>query len=409
MSDNERIGVLVMAYGTPASVDDIEPYYTHIRRGRPAPPELLEELIGRYAAIGGISPLAARTEAQRAAIETALEAIAPGRYQVVLGQKHATPFIEDAVEALAADGITTTVGLVLAPHYSGFSVGQYQGRAAEAGAAHGMTHHAIDSWHLDPAYVDFLTDAVTAADATLPDDRKVLFTAHSLPERVLADDPYPEQLRQSAAAVGERLGLDPGSDWSIAWQSAGRTPRHVARPRHPRRAARTRFHQGHRRCAGVRPGVRGRPPRGAVRPRHRGRRPGRGTGPGVCPHPLAQRRPHRDGGTGGPHPRCRQLTTSPGPGARAQPVGTVVVIGAGITGLAAAHRLHADHPGLNVVVLEASAGRGLSPTEPFDNVALDCAADAFLARVPEAVALCRRTRHRRPTRTSRHRVGAGAG
>lgn len=224
MSDNERIGVLVMAYGTPASVDDIEPYYTHIRRGRPAPPELLEELIGRYAAIGGISPLAARTEAQRAAIETALEAIAPGRYQVVLGQKHATPFIEDAVEALAADGITTTVGLVLAPHYSGFSVGQYQGRAAEAGAAHGMTHHAIDSWHLDPAYVDFLTDAVTAADATLPDDRKVLFTAHSLPERVLADDPYPEQLRQSAAAVGERLGLDPRSDWSIAWQSAGRTP-----------------------------------------------------------------------------------------------------------------------------------------------------------------------------------------
>lgn len=224
MSDNERIGVLVMAYGTPASVDDIEPYYTHIRRGRPAPPELLEELIGRYAAIGGISPLAARTEAQRAAIETALEAIAPGRYQVVLGQKHATPFIEDAVEALAADGITTTVGLVLAPHYSGFSVGQYQGRAAEAGAAYGITHHAIDSWHLDPAYVDFLTDAVTAADATLPDDRKVLFTAHSLPERVLADDPYPEQLRQSAAAVGERLGLDPGSDWSIAWQSAGRTP-----------------------------------------------------------------------------------------------------------------------------------------------------------------------------------------
>jgi ferrochelatase len=224
MSDNERIGVLVMAYGTPASVDDIEPYYTHIRRGRPAPPELLEELIGRYAAIGGISPLAARTEAQRAAIETALEAIAPGRYQVVLGQKHATPFIEDAVEELAAAGITTTVGLVLAPHYSGFSVGQYQGRAAEAGKAHGITHHAIDSWHLDPAYVDFLTDAVTAADATLPDNRKVLFTAHSLPERVLADDPYPEQLRQSAAAVGDRLGLDPWSDWSIAWQSAGRTP-----------------------------------------------------------------------------------------------------------------------------------------------------------------------------------------
>lgn len=218
------IGVLVMAYGTPASVEDIEPYYTHIRRGRPAPPELLAELVDRYAAIGGISPLAARTEAQRAAIESALDALDPGRYRVVLGQKHAAPFIEDAVADLAAEGITTTVGLVLAPHYSGFSVGQYQSRAAEAGAAAGITHHAIDSWHLDPAYVDFLTDAVAEADASLPDNRKVVFTAHSLPERVLADDPYPDQLRASAEAVADRLGLDAWSDWSIAWQSAGRTP-----------------------------------------------------------------------------------------------------------------------------------------------------------------------------------------
>ncbi len=218
------VGVLVMAYGTPASVEDIETYYTHIRRGRPAPPELLAELVDRYAAIGGISPLAARTEAQRAAIESALEALEPGRYRVVLGQKHAAPFIEDAVADLAADGFTTTVGLVLAPHYSGFSVGQYQSRAAEAGAAAGITHHAIDSWHLDPAYVDFLTDAVAEADASLPERRKVVFTAHSLPERVLADDPYPDQLRASAEVVAGRLGLDAWSDWSIAWQSAGRTP-----------------------------------------------------------------------------------------------------------------------------------------------------------------------------------------
>lgn len=224
MTTQPPIGVLVMAYGTPASVDDIEPYYTHIRRGRPAPPELLAELVDRYAAIGGISPLAARTEAQRAAVERHLDELAPGRYRVVLGQKHAAPFVEDAVADLAAGGVTTTVGLVLAPHYSGFSVGQYQSRAAEAAAAHGITHHAIDSWHLEPAYVDFLTTAVADADAGLPANRKVLFTAHSLPERVLADDPYPEQLRQSAAAVAERLDLDPWSVWSIAWQSAGRTP-----------------------------------------------------------------------------------------------------------------------------------------------------------------------------------------
>jgi len=224
MTSNTPVGVLVMAYGTPKSVEDIEGYYTHIRRGKPAPPELLEELIERYAAIGGISPLAERTEAQRGAIERALEELAPGRYRVVLGQKHAEPFIEDAVATLASEGITTSVGLVLAPHYSGFSVGQYQGRAAEAGAAVGITHHAIDSWHLEPAYVDFLTTAVNDAAASLPERHKVLFTAHSLPERVLADDPYPDQLRASATAVAERIGIDPWSGWSIAWQSAGRTP-----------------------------------------------------------------------------------------------------------------------------------------------------------------------------------------
>jgi len=224
MTSNTPVGVLVMAYGTPKSVEDIEGYYTHIRRGTPAPPELLEELIERYAAIGGISPLAERTEAQRAAIERALEELAPGRYRVVLGQKHAEPFIEDAVATLASEGITTSVGLVLAPHYSGFSVGQYQARAAEAGAAAGITHHAIDSWHLDPAYVDFLTTAVEDAAAGLPERHKVLFTAHSLPERVLADDPYPDQLRASATAVAERVGIDPWAGWSIAWQSAGRTP-----------------------------------------------------------------------------------------------------------------------------------------------------------------------------------------
>lgn len=218
------IGVVVMAYGTPRTPADIEPYYTHIRRGRPPEPAQLAELTARYEALGGVSPLAQRTEAQRAAIAAALEARAPGAYRVVLGQKHAEPFIEDAVATLAAEGVTTTVGLVLAPHYSGFSVGEYQRRAAEAAGAVGITHLAIDSWHLEPAYLDFLTDAVTEARAGLPADHKVLFTAHSLPERVLAGDPYPEQLRESAAVVAERVGLDRWAGWSLCWQSAGRTP-----------------------------------------------------------------------------------------------------------------------------------------------------------------------------------------
>jgi ferrochelatase len=220
-NDQSRLGLIVMAYGTPRSPAEIEPYYLHIRRGRPPTPEQLAELIMRYDAIGGISPLAQRTEAQRYALEAALEAEMPGRWRVVLGQKHAAPFIEDAVAELAAEGITEAVGLVLAPHFSGFSVGQYQSRAVEAGVEPGLTMHGIEHWHLADAYLDFLTVAVAEARIGQPERHKVLFTAHSLPERVLVDDPYPDELEQSASAVADRLGL---ADWGLAWQSAGRTP-----------------------------------------------------------------------------------------------------------------------------------------------------------------------------------------
>jgi ferrochelatase len=213
-----------MAYGTPASLADVEAYYTHIRRGNAPTAEQLADLTRRYDAIGGTSPLAERTEAQRAAIEAALEARMPGRCRVVLGQKHAAPFIEDAVTTLADEGVDAVVGLVLAPHFSRFSVGQYQERLATAATARGMAVGAIDSWHLEPTYVSFLADAVRDALAPMPERTKVLFTAHSLPERALVDDPYPDQLRASASAVAEVIGLDRWAGWSIAWQSAGRTP-----------------------------------------------------------------------------------------------------------------------------------------------------------------------------------------
>jgi protoporphyrin/coproporphyrin ferrochelatase len=218
------LGVVVMAYGTPASVADIEAYYTHIRRGRPPEPAQLAELTARYEAIGGTSPLAARTEAQRLALADALQARRPGGTRVVLGQKHAVPFIEDAVAALADDGVERVVGLVLAPHFSRFSVGEYQSRLAAAAAEHGMTSAGVESWHLEPSYLGFLSGAVEEGLRALPERTKVLFTAHSLPERVLAGDPYPEQLRQSAAAVAGMVGLDRWAGWSLCWQSAGRTP-----------------------------------------------------------------------------------------------------------------------------------------------------------------------------------------
>jgi ferrochelatase len=213
-----------MAYGTPRTPADVEAYYTHIRRGRPPEPKQLADLVARYDAIGGISPLAERTEGQRAALATALAERTSEPFTVVLGQKHAAPFIEDAIASLADQGVDRVVGLVLAPHYSASSVGQYHDRAREVAAGRGVTYAGIDSWHLEPAYVDFLATAVADARATLPAAHKVLFTAHSLPERALVDDPYPDQLRESAAAVAGRVGMLPWPDWALAWQSAGRTP-----------------------------------------------------------------------------------------------------------------------------------------------------------------------------------------
>jgi ferrochelatase len=218
------LGLLVMAYGTPASPADVEAYYTHIRRGHPPTPDQLADLTGRYQAIGGTSTLAARTEAQRAALAAALDTAEPGRWTVALGQKHAPPFIEDGVATLADAGVTGIVGLVLAPHFARASVGEYQERLREAATDRGVTVAAIDSWHLEPTYVAFLTAAVQDGLRELPVRTKVLFTAHSLPERALVDDPYPDQLRESAAAAAAAAGLDRWAGWSLAWQSAGRTP-----------------------------------------------------------------------------------------------------------------------------------------------------------------------------------------
>jgi ferrochelatase len=224
LSVPERNGVLVMAYGTPATLDDVEAYYTHVRRGRPPTPELLADLQRRYEAIGGTSPLLEVTRAQAAGLEAALG----DGWVVELGMKHAPPFIEEGMAALAGRGIRRAVGLVLAPHYSALSVGEYAARASTAEAvAGGRTDLVmVGSWHLAPGYVDLLAERVTEALPSLvvtdPDRVEVVFTAHSLPARVLeAGDRYPDQLRETAQAVAERAAL---VRWSLAWQSAGRTP-----------------------------------------------------------------------------------------------------------------------------------------------------------------------------------------
>ncbi|MDP8937306.1 MAG: ferrochelatase [Actinomycetota bacterium] len=222
LADAPPVGVLLMAYGTPATPDDVEAYYTHVRRGRPPTSELLADLRRRYDAIGGTSPLRQRTEAQVAGLQAALG----DGFPVQLGMKHSAPFVEDGVAALAQAGVPGAVGLVLAPHYSALSVGEYVERARTVAAAGGgpeMTF--VESWHLEPGYLDLLAGFVADAVRRLGPDADpvhVLFTAHSLPARILeAGDPYPDQVRETAEAVAGRARLE---RWSVAWQSAGRTP-----------------------------------------------------------------------------------------------------------------------------------------------------------------------------------------
>jgi ferrochelatase len=221
------VGVVVMSYGTPAGPEDVEAYYTHVRRGRPPTPELLADLVRRYEAIGGVSPLAGRTRAQASVLTAALEHRAPGRFRVEVGYKHASPFLEEAVEALVGRGVERLVALVLAPHYSVGSVGEYLARVrSRAGElAPELPVAAVDDWHLEPTYLAFLAAEVRRCLAELPEATKVLFSAHSLPERVVAGgDPYAGQVRETGAAVAAELGLSPWADWAVAWQSAGRTP-----------------------------------------------------------------------------------------------------------------------------------------------------------------------------------------
>ena len=218
-------GVVVMAYGSPAGPDELEAYYTDIRRGRPPTPEQLTELRARYDAIGGISPLAQRARAQVAALQEALDEQAPGRYRCALGPKHAPPMIEDAVAELAAAGVDGLVGIVLAPHYSALSVQQYLDRVDAAAAAARLGAVAgIPSWFDDEGWVDAQAGRVRDALSRLGEARQVevLFTAHSLPARILdTSDPYPEQLAESAETIARRAGVE---RWRLAWQSAGRTP-----------------------------------------------------------------------------------------------------------------------------------------------------------------------------------------
>jgi ferrochelatase len=221
---SDTLGVLVMAYGTPASRAEVEPYYTRIRHGRAPTEEQLADLVRRYDAIGGTSPLAERTEAQVDGIAAALEELAPGRFAVRFGAKYTEPSIEAAAAELRESGVSEVVALALTPHYSSMGTGEYLARAAAA-LGDTVVVHPIRQWFDAEGFAELMAQRVRDALGSLGEAERdtalVLFTAHSLPARILeAGDPYPDQLAATAASIAAAADLD---SFEVAWQSAGRT------------------------------------------------------------------------------------------------------------------------------------------------------------------------------------------
>jgi ferrochelatase len=202
--------VVLMAYGSPERLADVPAYYADIRGGRPVAPEHLADLVERYRRLGieSSSPLNAITEQTRAALERELG------LPVFTGMKHWTPRIADAAEAALAGGADTVVGLVLAPHYSALSIQGYRDQLAQALAGRAELRF-VDSWHDDPAFIEVLADKVRGSEA------HVVFTAHSLPQRILeTGDPYTEQLHETSHLIAERAAL---RDWTFSYQSESPT------------------------------------------------------------------------------------------------------------------------------------------------------------------------------------------
>lgn len=221
------VGVLVMAHGTPATPADIGAFYTRIRRGRPPSAEQLAELVGRYEAIGGLSPLNERTRAQVAGLATQLETLAPGRFRVAYGAKHAPPFLEEAARQLAATKPSGVVGLVLTPQRAARGSAEYHERAAAAlgDVAPGLPFAAVERFYDAPGLAELWAARVSDNISRAGADPVVVFSAHSVPDTPGGDaGAYRDEVERTAALVAEAAALeDRHVRWLVAFQSAGRT------------------------------------------------------------------------------------------------------------------------------------------------------------------------------------------
>jgi ferrochelatase len=217
------VALLIMHYGTPSSLEQVPAYYTHIRHGRPPAPEDLEDLISRYKAIGGPSPLAQISTQQAELVLEGVRELGVDA-KLYIGAKHASPFIADAVHQIAKDGFDRVIALVLAPHYSTFSVAAYRkaALAARDEARPSMQIDFVERWGELPEFIDALSERVKKQmEGWDPAETLVIFSAHSLPQRIMAEgDPYVEELHETSRLVAEAASVP---NWKFAFQSASKT------------------------------------------------------------------------------------------------------------------------------------------------------------------------------------------
>jgi ferrochelatase len=216
-----RIGVLVMAYGGPGSLEEVEPYLRDVRGYRETPADVVAEVRERYAKIGGRSPILERTTGQAEALGSALRNGPGVTFEPIVGMRHWHPYIGDALARLAERGVTRAVGLVMAPHYSRLSIGAYYREIEEARS--GVTVRPIESWYRLPGYLDAVADRIRNGLSHFPESERdgvwLLFTAHSLPRRIVEwNDPYSHHLEETVRGVMARVGDRPHR---FAYQSAG--------------------------------------------------------------------------------------------------------------------------------------------------------------------------------------------
>lgn len=223
------VGLLVMAYGTPYEESDIEAYYTDIRHGKKPSPEEIQNLKDRYQFIGGLSPLAKITDEQAQALRNRLNKMYQDKdieFKLYIGLKHIHPFIEDAVQQMADDGIKEAVTIVLAPHFSNFSVGSYNKRAVEEADKYGISLKHVKSFYQQPKFIQYWVKEINQTLSAIPEneqeDTVLVVSAHSLPKKMIeaSHDPYPNEVKDTERLLGELSNV---MHTAQGWQSEGNT------------------------------------------------------------------------------------------------------------------------------------------------------------------------------------------